>query len=66
MTTQMHATRVIRLFQDVFRWLPLATVVDRKIFVCHGGISDTIDLDKVKVIDRHKVRHVRPGDRQTE
>ena len=46
---------MIRLFEEVFSWLPLATVIDDQIFVCHGGISDTIDLDTLSRIDRHRV-----------
>lgn len=52
---QHHARKVIRLFEDVFSWLPLATVVDEQILVCHGGIADTTDLEGLARIDRHRV-----------
>ncbi|EDO47034.1 predicted protein [Nematostella vectensis] len=49
-----HASKIIRLFEDIFGWLPLATIVNNKIFVAHGGISNITDLDIIERIDRHK------------
>ncbi|TKS84333.1 Serine/threonine-protein phosphatase with EF-hands 2 [Collichthys lucidus] len=42
-------------------WLPLATVIDQKVLIVHGGISDTTDLDTIGRVDRHKyVSALRP------
>ena len=46
----------MKLFEDIFGWLPLATVVNKKILVTHGGISNITDLSFIDKIDRHKVR----------
>jgi hypothetical protein len=53
---QEHASKIIRLFEDIFSWLPIATIVDHKILVIHGGVSNTVDLKFLATIDRHKVK----------
>jgi serine/threonine-protein phosphatase with EF-hand domain len=52
---QHNAERLLRLIERVYRWLPLGTVVNNKVLVVHGGISDVTDLDWVRNLDRHKV-----------
>uniref|UniRef100_A0A8C2WD29 Serine/threonine-protein phosphatase with EF-hands n=1 Tax=Cyclopterus lumpus TaxID=8103 RepID=A0A8C2WD29_CYCLU len=51
-----HGREILQLFQDVFSLLPIATVIDGKILIVHGGISDQTDLDFLSSIDRHKVK----------
>ena len=53
---QDHSSKVMKLFEDIFGWLPLATVVNNKILVAHGGISNITDLSFIDKIDRHRVR----------
>jgi len=43
---------IIKGFQSVFRSLPLATVVDRRVFVVHAGISDKVTLDTLNAVPR--------------
>ena len=43
---------VWRLFTSVYEFLPLAAIIDKQKFCCHGGLSP--DLDKVEEIDKWK------------
>uniref|UniRef100_A0A8B9LUG9 Serine/threonine-protein phosphatase with EF-hands n=1 Tax=Astyanax mexicanus TaxID=7994 RepID=A0A8B9LUG9_ASTMX len=36
-------------------WLPLATVIDQKVLILHGGISDTTDLKLIAKLERNRV-----------
>lgn len=53
---QVHGKKILKLLQKIFSWIPLATVINHKVLVVHGGISDSTDLDMVARIDRHRVR----------
>ncbi|KAI3372628.1 hypothetical protein L3Q82_023097 [Scortum barcoo] len=61
MKYKMHGKRILKLLQKIFSWLPLATVIDQKVLVLHGGISDTTDLSLLTRVDRHNyVSALRP------
>lgn len=49
-----HAAKILQAVEDLYAWLPLATVIDNKVFVVHGGISDTTNLKDIAALDRHK------------
>ncbi|KAG7467180.1 hypothetical protein MATL_G00150620 [Megalops atlanticus] len=51
-----HGRDILQLLQDVFSLLPVATVIDSKVLIVHGGISDMTDLDFLGSIERHKVK----------
>eukprot|EP00063_Salmo_salar_P027253 XP_014002088.1 PREDICTED: serine/threonine-protein phosphatase with EF-hands 2-like [Salmo salar] len=51
-----HGRDILLLIQDVFSLLPIATVIDNKVLIVHGGISDMTDLDFLSSIERHKVK----------
>ncbi|KAM3723001.1 Serine/threonine-protein phosphatase with EF-hands pef-1 [Dirofilaria immitis] len=52
------ANALLKLLQDIFSWLPLATIIDNKIFVTHGGISDTTNLDRLRNLPRYQYASV--------
>ena len=62
---QVHGKKILKLLQKIFSWLPLATVIDQKVLILHGGISDTTDLHLVARVDRHKVRALRLTDKHS-
>ena len=42
-------------FSEVFRWMPLAHVIQDRIFVCHGGLSrqrnvTLLDIKQIKLV----------------
>ncbi|XP_050188534.1 serine/threonine-protein phosphatase with EF-hands 1 [Myiozetetes cayanensis] len=51
-----HSTQILYLLRDVFSWLPLATIIDKKVLILHGGISNTTDLDFLKALERNKLK----------
>ncbi|TVU17044.1 hypothetical protein EJB05_33054 [Eragrostis curvula] len=46
--------KFVELFAEVFCWLPLAHVINRKVFVVHGGLFsvDGVKLSDIRSIDR--------------
>ncbi|XP_030623806.1 serine/threonine-protein phosphatase with EF-hands 2 [Chanos chanos] len=58
---RQHGKKILKLLQKIFSWLPLATVIDQKVLILHGGISDTTDLNVISKMDRHRyVSTLRP------
>uniref|UniRef100_A0AAR5PRS6 Serine/threonine-protein phosphatase n=1 Tax=Dendroctonus ponderosae TaxID=77166 RepID=A0AAR5PRS6_DENPD len=46
--------RILKLFESVYRWLPLGTIVNNRVLIVHGGISDTTDLEMIRSLEREK------------
>ncbi|CAL8322382.1 unnamed protein product [Lota lota] len=62
---RVHGKKILKLLHKMFSWLPLATVIDGKVLVVHGGISDTTDLNIIARMERHKyVSALRPPKRR--
>lgn len=51
-----NSEKLLKLIDQVFRHLPLGTLINNKIFVVHGGISETTDLNLIASVRRSKVR----------
>lgn len=53
-----YDVNVMNLFTEVFNWLPLSAVIERKVFVVHGGLScdldGKIDLHMIESLSRHR------------
>ncbi|XP_046724366.1 serine/threonine-protein phosphatase with EF-hands 2-like isoform X1 [Silurus meridionalis] len=61
---RVHGKKILKLLQKIFSWLPLATVIDQKVLIVHGGISDTTDLQIIAKLERHRyVSALRPPKR---
>uniref|UniRef100_A0A3B4DPP1 Serine/threonine-protein phosphatase with EF-hands n=1 Tax=Pygocentrus nattereri TaxID=42514 RepID=A0A3B4DPP1_PYGNA len=52
---RLHGKKILKLLQKIFSWLPLATVIDQKVLILHGGISDTTDLKLIAKLERNRV-----------
>ncbi|XP_068009869.1 serine/threonine-protein phosphatase with EF-hands 2 isoform X5 [Melanerpes formicivorus] len=63
---KVHGKKILKMIQNVFCWLPLATLIDQKVLIIHGGISDTTDLDMLETIQRHKFISVLRGKKRKE
>ncbi|KRF84893.1 serine/threonine-protein phosphatase rdgC isoform X1 [Drosophila virilis] len=46
--------RLLSLIDEVYRWLPLGSILNNRVLIVHGGFSDTTNLDLIKSIDRGK------------
>jgi hypothetical protein len=51
-----NADRLLKLIDQVYRHLPLGTLINNKIFVVHGGISENTDLNLIASVRRSKVK----------
>ncbi|KAJ8956154.1 hypothetical protein NQ318_020704 [Aromia moschata] len=52
---QKNAEKLLKLIEGVYRYLPLGTIVNNKVLIVHGGISDSTDLEMIRSLDRGKV-----------
>eukprot|EP01006_Ploeotia_vitrea_P058301 TRINITY_DN69149_c0_g1_i1.p1 TRINITY_DN69149_c0_g1~~TRINITY_DN69149_c0_g1_i1.p1 ORF type:complete len:491 (+),score=63.61 TRINITY_DN69149_c0_g1_i1:34-1473(+) len=51
-----YEEKMFNLFQEVFCWLPLATCINKKVFVVHGGLfkRDGVTIDDINKVNRNQ------------
>jgi len=60
-TGRKHGKAIVNLFAEVFKFLPIASVIDREIFVIHGGISPRFAAKTLRDIPRHHYATLQGG-----
>nr|XP_025045828.1 serine/threonine-protein phosphatase with EF-hands 2 isoform X2 [Pelodiscus sinensis] len=63
---KVHGKKILKMLQNVFCWLPLGTLIDQKVLILHGGVSDMTDLELLGQIERHKFVSVLRGKKREE
>lgn len=55
---KIHGKKILQVLEEVYMWLPIGTIIDSKVLVIHGGISEFTDLNLLQRIERNKMRSV--------
>lgn len=52
-----YNSTVMDLFRELFCWLPLAHVINKRVIVVHGGLfaRDGVTLNDIRKIDRNRL-----------
>ncbi|XP_007439759.2 serine/threonine-protein phosphatase with EF-hands 2 isoform X2 [Python bivittatus] len=53
-----HGNRILKALKNVFSSLPLGTLIDKKVLIVHGGVSDKTNLEQLAKIERCKILSV--------
>ncbi len=52
--TRKYSAATYDLFNQVFEWLPLATIINDEVFVVHGGVDDGVSVDNLNDVPRNE------------
>ncbi|XP_023593069.1 serine/threonine-protein phosphatase with EF-hands 1 [Trichechus manatus latirostris] len=55
---RVYGNEILKILEDVYTWLPIATIVDNDILIIHGGLSESTDLNLLHRIERNKMKSV--------
>ncbi|XP_075394690.1 serine/threonine-protein phosphatase with EF-hands 1 [Tenrec ecaudatus] len=55
---KLYGGKILKILEEVYTWLPIATVVDNEILILHGGLSESTDLNLLHRIERQKMKSV--------
>ncbi|XP_074155971.1 serine/threonine-protein phosphatase with EF-hands 1 isoform X1 [Sminthopsis crassicaudata] len=55
---KQHGAKILHLLEEVYTWLPIGTLIDKKVLVIHGGIADNTDLNMLEQMKRNRMRSV--------
>ncbi|XP_042639425.1 serine/threonine-protein phosphatase with EF-hands 1-like, partial [Orycteropus afer afer] len=54
----VYGRKILKVLEEVYAWLPIATVVDSEILILHGGVSEATDLNLLRCLERNKIKSV--------
>ena len=60
-TSKKHGKAIVNMFAEVFKFLPVASVIDHEIFVIHGGISPRFSAYTLNNIPRYNYATLQGG-----
>ncbi|THD28899.1 Serine/threonine-protein phosphatase [Fasciola hepatica] len=63
---QIESKELIILCSRLFCRIPVACIINKAIFVCHGGIAPSTDMDRLQKLDRKKLLNLMWSDPQVD
>uniref|UniRef100_G3VEN7 Serine/threonine-protein phosphatase n=1 Tax=Sarcophilus harrisii TaxID=9305 RepID=G3VEN7_SARHA len=55
---KQHGAKILHLLEEVYTWLPIGTLIDKKVLVIHGGIADNTDLTVLEQMKRNRIVNI--------
>ncbi|XP_006835744.1 PREDICTED: serine/threonine-protein phosphatase with EF-hands 1 [Chrysochloris asiatica] len=55
---KLYGREILKVLEEVYTWLPIATIIDNEILIMHGGLSMSTDLNLLHRLERHKMKSV--------
>jgi diadenosine tetraphosphatase ApaH/serine/threonine PP2A family protein phosphatase len=60
-----YSATMFELVQKTFKYLPLASVIEKSVFITHGGLFpfEDVTLEEIRALDRTALKKGRPATR---